>query len=84
MKYTINKITRVNPKPFKGDDGSEIYYAWITAETSDGLTLEFGTKRDDYTLEDSGIEVELQKTEKFKKNAEGQQVPDGFRYKEII
>jgi len=76
MKYTLSKITKVTPKPFKGDDGEEIYYAWIKAEFDDGTTREYGTKRDDYVVGESDEEIELEKSER----ADGK----GFRFKEII
>lgn len=74
MKYRFARITRVKDGSFTGDDGL-IQYFWIKGETEDGITIEFGTKRDDYTTDDTDVEVELEKTEK---------PGGGFRYKEIL
>lgn len=80
MKYNIARILRINPKPFKGDDGEEIYYAWIKAETADGITLEYGTKREDYAMDDADFEVEIETSTKYGKDGK----PNGVKHKEVL
>lgn len=80
MKYKFSKITKITPKPFKGTEGDEINYFWIKAETTDGEMIEYGTKRDDYAMDDVDFEVELEKMARY--DSEGKQ--KGFRFKEIV
>jgi len=75
------KIKGVKDGSFKGDDGQDIAYTWVKAETEDGLTIEFGSKRSvsDFTVGETD-NVEIEKTEKY--NSEGKMV--GYKYKEVL
>lgn len=69
------KIVRVKDGSFDGDDG-RVNYSWVKAKRiRDGVTVEFGTRKDYSTLINSEVELDLEKTEK---------PGGGFRYKEII
>jgi len=80
MKITFARVIKITPKPFPGDDGEEIYYCWIKAETVDGVTMEFGTKRDDYSLEDKDFEIEIESSTKYDKAGK----PNGLKHKEVL
>lgn len=70
------KIVKVKNGDFEGDGGELIEYRWVKAERlSDGVTIEFGTRRTDH-VEGTEVDLDIEKTEK--PNGKG------FKYKEIV
>lgn len=60
MKLKIKKDSRDGS--FKGRDGEEVKYFWTKAETEDGITIEFGGKKE--YEEGDIIDADIEKTER--------------------
>jgi len=77
------KIIEKKEKPFTGDSGEEISYFWYKAvREGDGITIKFGSMRDDHVLGDIE-EVELEKSERIRKGKSGTSKIE-FVYKEVF
>lgn len=74
MKLLVQKVKNGN---FKGDDGEQIEYYWVTAlREGDGVTIQFGT-RNEYEVNEK-IDIDIQKSEYLDPKGRIQ-----YRYKEI-
>lgn len=69
-------ITKKTLKPFKGQEGKEIPYAWYKGvRQRDGVTVEFGSKNTEHAVGDFVENISLEKSE----------LSGGrFRYKEVV
>jgi len=74
------EITEKKVKPFIGDEGEEIDYAWYKAlREADGVSIKFGSLDTSHDVGDKHLELNIEKTERLDKKGN-----TTFIYKEII